>query len=283
MLTDQQKAQVRRHLGFPVVGNPVRSAVGGSQLLGGFQGYRFFQVFGTLEWRMNWMMPIEDAIITGLSSGTVMVSTSPLQKLPAGLVVSIEIAQASLTSPIDEVISYTTSEGDDIYIVGVALANAILANANLMNAGFFSASPLSGGTFAEAAKPPSVVQPFPGVQITSPADFTMTVTSSPPCILSASGGGFDQPITSINRVVYKGYLPILGQLEGSVASAVDNLDTEKADVWTARRDEVKAKHGLYNLWRGKLSEFLEIPLWEDTPYSVKKRFGSGAGGRRIIV
>jgi hypothetical protein len=49
MFTDQQKAQIRRHLGYPVVGNPLRSPIGGAPLLTGFQGYRFFKVSGALE------------------------------------------------------------------------------------------------------------------------------------------------------------------------------------------------------------------------------------------
>lgn len=272
MLTDVQKIQIRRHLGFPVAGNPVQSPVGGSTLLSGFQGYRFFTVYGQLEYRMNWMQPIEEAIITGLQTMVVTISAATTASIGAGLVLSVEIIQGSL----DETVSYTTVAGDTIYSIGQNLANNLLANANLVAAGFYAASPLSTGAYSQAARPPAVVQPFPGLQITDLSKFNNVLTSATPVFLSAGSSVSiaPPPSATIDGELYQGYLAILDKIEGMSATSIENLDTEKADVWTARRDEVEAKEHLYYVWRQKLAEFMEIPLYQNTPY------GAAVKGRR---
>lgn len=54
MFTDAQKADIRRHCYYPVFGAPPAS----------FQSYRFFQAYGTLEYRMSNLLPEEEAIVT---------------------------------------------------------------------------------------------------------------------------------------------------------------------------------------------------------------------------
>jgi hypothetical protein len=52
--TDQQKIDIRRFCGFPVYGGvPVQAF-----------GYRFFQWYGTLEFRMNNLDPNEETVVT---------------------------------------------------------------------------------------------------------------------------------------------------------------------------------------------------------------------------
>jgi hypothetical protein len=51
--SDDEKAQIRRFCGYPAYG------AGAS----GFQGWRFFQAYGTLEYRMNNMAPAETQVI----------------------------------------------------------------------------------------------------------------------------------------------------------------------------------------------------------------------------
>lgn len=54
-LTTAQKVDVRRHAGYPVFGGTPSS----------FQSYRFFQAYGTLEYRMSNLMPEEETVLTG--------------------------------------------------------------------------------------------------------------------------------------------------------------------------------------------------------------------------
>ena len=52
-LTAQEKVDIRRYCGFPVYGGqPVQAF-----------GYRFFQWYGTLEFRMNNMQPEEETVV----------------------------------------------------------------------------------------------------------------------------------------------------------------------------------------------------------------------------
>lgn len=53
MFTDAEKADIRRFCGYPVYG-----AVPSS-----FQSYRFFQAYGTLEYRMANLLPEEEAVV----------------------------------------------------------------------------------------------------------------------------------------------------------------------------------------------------------------------------
>jgi hypothetical protein len=52
-LTDAQKVDIRRHCGFPVYGQEVGSNA----------GYRYFQAYGTLEFRMNNLTAAEEAMV----------------------------------------------------------------------------------------------------------------------------------------------------------------------------------------------------------------------------
>ncbi len=52
--TNAQKADIRRHCYYPVFGSTPSSA----------QSYRFFQAFGTLEYRMNNLLAEEETIVT---------------------------------------------------------------------------------------------------------------------------------------------------------------------------------------------------------------------------
>jgi hypothetical protein len=51
--TDAEKTDVRRHCGFPAYG------AGNA----GFQSWRFFQAYGTLEFRLNNLSPAEEAVV----------------------------------------------------------------------------------------------------------------------------------------------------------------------------------------------------------------------------
>ena len=52
------------------------------------------------------------------------------------------------------------------------------------------------------------------------------------------------------------YLGRLAALETAIVSASDNLDTDKAAVWTHNKDEVRDRTALFNKWRRDLCTFL---------------------------
>lgn len=52
-LTEAQKVDVRRFCGYPAYGAGVA----------GFEGWRFFQAYGTLEYRMNNLAPAEVSVV----------------------------------------------------------------------------------------------------------------------------------------------------------------------------------------------------------------------------
>ena len=53
--TDAERTDIRRHCGYPAYG------VGAS----GFQGWRFFQAYGLLEYRLTNLSPSEEAVARG--------------------------------------------------------------------------------------------------------------------------------------------------------------------------------------------------------------------------
>ena len=280
MLSEQQKIEIRRHLGYPVVGNPLVSPSGGT-LASGFIGWRFHQVYGLLEWRMNNLQPFEEAILFGLATAGIVVQSAAAPggqaDVPDGLIVSLEIKQPSTgVAVIDEIITYITGANETIFSVGAAFAAGILANGILVGAGFWAVSPF---------KPSSNTPPFPGIQIIcSSGSFIVIPVNSAPLFLAVQPGSgqFMNPIATFGdpAATIRGYIPILDALETQIAQASDNLDTTKADVWTAREDEVQIREHLYDRWRRKVAQFLALPLWEDTEYDVTR---SGASGRGMMV
>lgn len=68
-LTDTQKADVRRHLGF----GPAGKDVAGNS----FIGYRFFLVEGQLEYRLNNMRPEEELILVGTGNQPPSLPSNP--------------------------------------------------------------------------------------------------------------------------------------------------------------------------------------------------------------
>lgn len=53
--TDAERTDIRRHCGYPAYG------IGAS----GFQGWRFFQAYGLLEYRLSNLSPSEEAVARG--------------------------------------------------------------------------------------------------------------------------------------------------------------------------------------------------------------------------
>jgi hypothetical protein len=62
-------------------------------------------------------------------------------------------------------------------------------------------------------------------------------------------------------------------LETAIPAAADNLDTDKAAIWTHNKTEVAERKQLFNYWRKQLCEFIGVP-----PMGFLR-----SGGRNCIV
>ena len=256
MLTFAQKSSIRRHLDYPVAGLLSVSPAGGS-LASAFAGYRFFQAYGRLEWKMNNLNPDEEARLVGRAYGAVaLVGPQP----QPGDTISVTLSGGNIASA--QTLTATAGSvptGTDARPpLLAALAGAASLNAVLTAAGIVAVTPFGTGPFNENQLP------LPEVAFSSPVAFTLsglTGTGGLGPQLTADGTML-QPSAAVDgtTTVY-GYLAILDALESAYAGASQNLDTSAAGPWKARHSEIAQRLALYRNWQIHLSRFLDIPLW----------------------
>jgi hypothetical protein len=272
-LTLTQRSSCRRHLGYPVVGLPVLNPAGGS-FYDGAVGYRWNQSYAFLEWKMNTLNPDEEARLTGNAYGSVLVQGNTT----SGDTINLVISGGPLTGSI--ALAVTAGSSDTALTLAVAIANAVNQNSILASSGFFAVAPYGSGPYNYRPN----LAPLSEVAIENSVPFSLVVSStgSTSAALTTNGAQLfpsivlSNPLTNV-RTQYWGYLGILDALEMALASASDDLDTLKADVWTARHDEIEQRETLYKHWRLRLSHFLDTPLWEDVPNSHYTGLNAHAG------
>lgn len=254
-LTAAQKSNVRRHLKYPVAGLDRISPAGGT-LAQGAVGYRFFQNYGFLEYKMNNLNPDEEARLTGMAYGAVALA-GPQPN--AGDTITAVFSGGPLVSPVTvtAVMPPDNPQGNDGRITLInALTAAANRNATLQTARIIALSPYGTGAYSQN----SVA--VPEVGFVSPVNFALTCsgTGNVAPQLTAEGVQLD-PSTSLDGVnTVWGYIPILNGLEGAYASASQNLDTIKADVWSGRSNESGQRRSLYENWVQFLSDYLGVPV-----------------------
>ena len=82
-------------------------------------------------------------------------------------------------------------------------------------------------------------------------------------------------MSEAEEAVVRTYLETLAKLETAVPTASNNLDTDKAAVWTHNKSEVRDRLALFDAWRKRLCDFFGTP---PGPYLA----GCG-GGSRVVV
>lgn len=253
-LTISQKSSLRRHLGFPVIGL-LKVSPGGATLGSAAAGYRFFEAYGQLEYKMNNLNPDEECRLTGAYLGAAQL-TGPQPNL--GDTVSLTLSGGLIPSPI--IVTATApapavNVDSRINLVN-SLAAAIAANTTLQGLGVTSIAPYGTGPFALSAVA------VPEIAVEAPFAFSITASGTGALIPQITANGVQlPPSTSLDGVTTTwGYLPILDGLEGAWAGASANLDTIQAAVWKGRANEAGARYSLYRNWVGQLSEFLGIPV-----------------------
>lgn len=273
-LTVAQKMQIRRILRYPVAGNitgPGQSPTGGT-LANGFVGYRWFQAYGALEFKMNNLAPVEEAAILGLAYGAAaFVGPQPNSGDQVSLTItstalSVSPQTVTVTVPAGPLPPYPNATLNLIQ----SLVQAIALNPVLVAAGFVSLAPYGTGAFNQNAVP------VPELSITAPTAFTITGAGTGQVIPQITANGVMLgPTASLDGGCTKlwGYLAIITGLESAYAGASDNLDTSKADVWTRNANEVGARRSLYENWVSLFSDFIGIPVYRDAKQRPKRNGG----------
>ena len=262
ILLEPDKMRARIHMGVPVLG---------VQDSGVSLGYRFANVMGTFEGRMNKLQPHEYARLTGTPTAAVAIMGS------AAVGNTITLTVGVLSPFVYTVTSGDASNSDPVLS---ALTNC---------AGQFNQ--LNGSQYI-ATQQPSVV--FPTTTIgAGPREwqlaFVSTGTAAFTVSIAVTGGlsayvalqgGIPKPTVTFNddAITCVGYLNICDYLEGKTAQASDLIKYSKADVVDFRRDEMQARNALYKMWRLRLADFFGIPLY---PMPSIGQFGGANTGLTI--
>jgi hypothetical protein len=281
MLTIAQKEEVRRHLFFPVIGLPIMSPSSGITLASGAAGYRFFDAYGFLEWKMNNLAPSEEARLAGMAYGAVIINAIPApafqsagQQLyvPAGATATITLSGGPLVSPVIMITTAPVNQTPLQFAAAIAATGGL--NATLQAAGFFCIPAYGGGSFAEN------FIPLPEAAFVNAQTFTITATSTLIGISVTSAGGLltpsvtiPDPITAL-ATTYNGYVPILNLLEAAFLSTTQNQDTSRADVWKWNPREMEDREKLYKKWQRATGLFMGLPLGTE---SGTQQWGHAAG------
>lgn len=252
VLPEQDKMRSRIHMGVPVLG---------VQDSGFALGYRFTNVMGLFEYRMNNLQPWEISSIVGLPIASAQISGTAVP----GQMITAVVAGAAVAYTVQ---SSDLANGAPIMSVVQNLANAI----NAQNLGF------------SASAQPAVSYPVSAVGATSPywqlaivstlgVVFSLSLTLSTGSTLYAavtSQGVAPRPFYTFtdDNFTATGYLAICDYLESKVGSASDlSSKYHVADVVTFRRDELTARDDNYHWWRQKLADVFGIPLYPMQPVS----------------
>lgn len=264
-LTFEQKSGVRRHLDFPVVGLMKNSPAGGT-MGSAFTGYRFFQVYGRLEYKMNNLNPDEEARLVGLAyASVVLVGPNP----SPGDTIGITLSGGGLVVPVS--ISATAEAGDTPVQFILRLATAGVSNAALRDVGMVVVAPFGSGPFAENAVPLAemAIQAKVAFQITSPVGSGALFPQ-----ITAQGGLLSPSVSLDGETTIWGYIPILDGLESAFGGSSQLLFAASAGPWKGRANEIGQRLSLYRNWQVRLSRFLEIPIYTGGPESIRHEYAS---------
>lgn len=261
-LPNDIKIKLRDHLKFGIAGLYRVSPAGGS-VASGLIGYRFFQAYGALEYRMNNMAAAEEAMITGAAMAAIGY-TGP-DPVP-GDQFTVTISGGGLSTPVATTVTAQTR--DQAYTIAARVAGALNNDPTLQAAGFYASANYGQGPFAQGTS-----IPLPEVSIVASQPFTVAATAAqtglaPARTLDGQRIGYQATLDGINFVF--GFVPILDALKGAIASASQNLDTKRADVWFGRGDETSKRRALYEHWRGELGNFMGLQLNTGVPNDIRR-------------
>lgn len=257
-LTLAQKSNIRRHLKYPVAGL-LRASPAGGAFAQGFIGYRFFQAYGALEFRMNNLAPDEEARLVGRAyAAAALVGPQP----NPGDTVSITLSGGAIASPqtLTATAGPTIPNTDNRLPLIMELAAACSRNTVLQAAQVLALAPYGTGPYAQNAVP------VPEIGFTSATAFSITTAGTGAIVPGITAdGAFLPPVTSLDGglTTIFGYLPILDGLENAYGTTSDNLDTIRADVWYGRSNEAGQRRSLYENWVQLMADFVGVPTFRE--------------------
>lgn len=265
MVTETQKAEVRRILGFPNLGNSASVQLG----YPGFASvYSIWQPYAWLEYRFTTMSADEEVAIFGQESGYFSQYYTP-SSLTLTISTPSQIATgAQLQVDVDgNAITVTAQANDTPQTFAARLATQIMQNNSATQA------------VLAASNGPAVTIISRAMGILGNGIVAQYISSDPSLLCSAglgspsiigvgvTAGGMNPPGPSMTptsgaQTIY-GYVPIIKQLEDDLANVRENLDTTRADVYIPRVDEFIARKALLHRYRRELADRLGVPLDPD--------------------
>ncbi len=267
-LTLAEKGNILRHMRYPVQGL-YRTGVSGATMAGATStSFRYLQAYGMVLWRLNNLMAVEEARLTGAATASIAF-LGPTPNI--GDTLTVTFSGGTLVTPVSVVLTVTpeliTSADSFTQQYGnaniglafcSALAALVLGNPTLMSAGFNASAPYGVGPYSQVAIP------VPEIQFTNSTTFNISVATTG--LMSAqimANGEILTPSIQPGTVnpIY-GYLPICDYLENAYGSASETLMVRKADVFTRNSAELADRFSLYQMWCKRLAEFLDIPMNE---------------------
>lgn len=259
-LSVAQKSQIRRHLGYENIGFSSAFGAGGGTL-GTNMGHLASSTYGELETKMNSLQPCDESAITGRAYGSVQfLGLEP----EVGDQVNLTFSNVpGITSPFEDpvVVNFTVTENEagSMGKLAMAMARAVSNKSELAILGFRALAPYGPGS--------TVLNPMAEFSVTSAVVFLLSATStgSVSAVVQDDGSELPEPSAQVGKVagvpkILNGYLPLLNYLYGAIATATTRQGTVKADVFTARQDEVEARTELYEFYRRDFATFLGVPV-----------------------
>ena len=267
VLPEQIKQRVRVHMGGPVMG---------VQDSGFSLGYRFTNVMGLMEFRLNNLQPYEYASIVGVPVGGGNLQGTP----QVGQTVTVNVNGTPYV--------YTIQSSDLIATTTPAVYNVTNNVAQLLNANLGASGFVAAPQFAVTYPQPSVSTPQPYWQLSLVSNlgttFTLTMVATGTLYAVATLQGVQpRPFYTFTDDAFtaNGYVGILDYLESKTNAASDlTAKYRKADVVEFRRDELGHRDELYTYWRQRLADYLGIPLYPMQPVAG---FGGTDTGTGLII
>jgi hypothetical protein len=288
-LTQADKVSVRRYLDYSAIGLYRQNNAGGT-LAPMNTGFRMFNSYGNLEFKLNNLLPEEEATLTGRIYGSIGFNQpNPSQfvvDVDPGSTVTVSLSSAAFSaSPVT--INYTVTSTDTFLTICGNIANLFAQNGVFQAAGFYSMNGYGAGPLGFPSDPAQqVTQAIVSFVAPTPCTpFTIAVSGTGQSIPQIFNQGSPLPPTltsnlSLPPTKIFGYLPILYYLEDQmVGSTSDNLSVFKANDAVLRLTEMRDRRQLFKNYCNRLATFLGILKNPDNPtLTGQATLGNVSGG-----
>jgi len=282
-VTTDQESEIRRHMGYPLIGSPSNVSAGPPYTntmgqAGGLLGFRFFEFYPLLQYRIRNISTDEDVQILGAQSAFFSLYQGFAQA-QISLTGGPPVAGDFVTAQINGVAStYTFIAADTLNLVATGLAAAINTQPTLSPV--VVALPQGPNVIIQARAFGPEANALTIRAFSSQSVTVSTVQVGTSTTTTALTGGkrvpgplWLDPSSLVAQPIY-GYLPIIQYCESQITNSASGMDTVKADVFHQRQTELAAREGLYRLWCKKLAQFFGVPYRGAGAYD-----GDGGGVR----